>query len=140
MAARLGVFGAIRMHISAPRMQVKTLLAAADAFVSFSEHEGLMVPLIEAFTVGCPVIAYQAAAVPETMGGAGIGMDESDPALAAGLVELMRRDRTTRREIIQIQSARGMYFRSEITARRWIDLFDNEFGTKLGRPHHDNRI
>jgi glycosyltransferase involved in cell wall biosynthesis len=137
MAARLGVLGAIRMHIAAPRTQVKTLLAAADAFVSFSEHEGLMVPLIEAFTVGCPVIAYRAAAIPETMGGAGVGMDEPDPALAAGLIELLRRDRATRREIIEAQSARAMHFRSEIIAQRWIDLLDSQFGTRLDRSYHD---
>jgi glycosyltransferase involved in cell wall biosynthesis len=132
MSAGLGVLSSIKMHIAAPRLQVKTILAAADAFVSFSEHEGLMVPLLEAFTVGCPVIAYRAGAIPETMGSAGIGIDDSDPALAAGLIELLRRDRATRRKIIAVQSSRAMSFRSEITGNRWLDFFEDGLGIKIG--------
>jgi glycosyltransferase involved in cell wall biosynthesis len=130
-AARQGVLSRIRMHIGAPQLQVKTVLAAADAFVSFSEHEGFMVPLLEAFTVGCPVIAYRAGAIPETMGGAGIGIDEPDPALAAGLIELLKRDRVTRRRIIAGQASRAVSFRSEITEQHWIDLLQNRLGVEL---------
>ena len=92
-----------------------------------------MVPMLEAFTVGCPVIAYRAAAVPETMGNAGIGIDDSDPALVAGLIELLRRDRATRKRIIEVQSSRAMDFRSEITIFRWHRFFQDALGVKLGR-------
>ena len=129
-AARLEVLNSVRMHIAAVPLHVKTLLAAADAFVSFSEHEGFMVPLIEAFTVGCPVIAYRAAAIPETMGPAGIGIDAQDPVLAAGIVELLRRDRVSRTKLLEKQSARAMQFRTEVTAQLWIDLFEDEFNIR----------
>jgi glycosyltransferase involved in cell wall biosynthesis len=45
---------------------------AANVFVSSSEHEGFCVPVIEAMAMDIPVVAYAAAAVPETMGEAGI--------------------------------------------------------------------
>ncbi|MBN2055195.1 glycosyltransferase family 4 protein, partial [bacterium] len=38
----------------------------ADIFLCMSEHEGFCVPLLEAFHTGVPVVAYAAAAVPET--------------------------------------------------------------------------
>jgi glycosyltransferase involved in cell wall biosynthesis len=45
---------------------------AADVFVSMSEHEGFGVPLVEAMLTGVPVVAYRAAAVGDTLGGAGV--------------------------------------------------------------------
>jgi glycosyltransferase involved in cell wall biosynthesis len=44
----------------------------ADLFLCLSEHEGYCVPLIEAFRFGVPVMALDAGAVPETLGGAGV--------------------------------------------------------------------
>ena len=46
--------------------------ASADVFVCASDHEGFCVPLVEAMAGGSPVVAYDAAAVGETVGGAGL--------------------------------------------------------------------
>src|ERR687884_679017 len=42
----------------------------AAVYVSLSEHEGFCVPLLEAMAADVPVLAYAAAAVPDTLGGA----------------------------------------------------------------------
>ena len=44
----------------------------AAVYISLSEHEGFCVPLLEAMAADVPVLAYAAAAVPETLGGAGV--------------------------------------------------------------------
>ncbi len=49
---------------------------AADIFISASEHEGFCVPIVEAMALDIPVLAKAAAAVPETMGGAGVLVNE----------------------------------------------------------------
>ncbi|MGI8563743.1 MAG: glycosyltransferase [Candidatus Dormibacter sp.] len=56
---------------------------SADAFISMSEHEGYGLPLIEAMRFDLPVVAYDAAAVAETLGGAGVLLRTLDPLLAA---------------------------------------------------------
>lgn len=59
----------------------------ADVFLSMSEHEGFCLPLLESCYFRVPVLAYDAAAVAETLGGAGILFRDKDAALTAGLVE-----------------------------------------------------
>ena len=55
----------------------------ADVFACASEHEGFGVPLVEAMANGLPVVAYDAAAVGETVRGAGIVLSDKRPATMA---------------------------------------------------------
>jgi len=57
--------------------------------VSLSEHEGFGVPLLEAMRFDVPVIAFDAAAVGETVGSAGVLLKERDLAQAAEAVGLV---------------------------------------------------
>ncbi|MGB0501578.1 MAG: glycosyltransferase, partial [Acidimicrobiales bacterium] len=51
-----------------------------------SEHEGFCVPVVEAMAAGLPVIGFRAAAVPETIAGAGIVLGDKRPASVAEAV------------------------------------------------------
>jgi len=78
----------------------------AHVFVCMSEHEGFCVPIIEAMRFGVPVAAYAAAAVPETMGGAGVLIQEKDYEAIAAVVDRLVRDTEFRREIVAGQRRR----------------------------------
>jgi glycosyltransferase involved in cell wall biosynthesis len=69
----------------------------ADAFLSLSVHEGFGAPLVEALAHGLPVVARDAGAVPETLGGAGIVLDADDLALVAEALHEVATSETTRR-------------------------------------------
>ncbi len=58
----------------------------AAVYVSLSEHEGFCVPLLEAMAADVPVLAYAAAAVPDTLGGAGVQFAPKDLEVAAELL------------------------------------------------------
>ena len=60
---------------------------AADLFLCASEHEGFCVPLVEAFYMQVPVLAFAATAVPATMDGAGVLFEEKDPMHVAALMD-----------------------------------------------------
>jgi glycosyltransferase involved in cell wall biosynthesis len=67
----------------------------ADAYICSSIHEGFCAPVVEALANGVPVVARAAGAVPETLGGAGIVLDDDDPALySEALHELVTSRRT----------------------------------------------
>lgn len=50
----------------------------ADIFLCMSEHEGFCVPLVEAMYFHVPIVAYNSSAVPSTLGGTGVLLDEKD--------------------------------------------------------------
>jgi len=76
----------------------------ADVFLSMSEHEGFCLPLLESCYFGVPVVAFDAAAVAETLDGAGILFRDKDSAQVAGLVEEVLEKAALRRRL-QAQAA-----------------------------------
>ena len=64
----------------------------ADLFLCASEHEGFCVPIVEAFYMGVPVLAYAATAVPATMDGGGMLFADKDPREVAALMEAILSD------------------------------------------------
>lgn len=65
---------------------------SADLYLCMSEHEGFCVPLVESMFFSLPVVAYRSTAVPETLGNAGILLDEKNPLLTAGVMDRVLRD------------------------------------------------
>lgn len=79
---------------------------SADVYVSMSEHEGFGVPLLEAMAADVPVLAFGAAAVPETLGGAGLVFDEKHFAALAEVVKLISTDAELRHKLVEGQRRR----------------------------------
>ena len=77
----------------------------ADVFLCASEHEGFCVPIIEAFHMGVPVLAYAATAVPATMDGAGVLYTDKDPLAVAALINAVVDDLDLQARIIEGQDA-----------------------------------
>jgi glycosyltransferase involved in cell wall biosynthesis len=78
----------------------------ADVYVSLSEHEGFCVPLVEAMAADVPVLAYNAGAVPETLGGAGVLFEPKDLEFAAEMMGTLVYDRPVRESVIDGQRLR----------------------------------
>jgi len=78
----------------------------AAVYVSLSEHEGFCAPLVEAMATGVPVLAYGAAAVPETLGGAGIQFAPKDLEYAAELMGALAFDDDLRAGVLAGQRQR----------------------------------
>jgi glycosyltransferase involved in cell wall biosynthesis len=98
--------------------------ATADVFVCCSDHEGFCAPVVESMHRGVPVVAYGAAAIPETVGDGGVLLDSKRPALVAAAVHGVLHDEPLRSALVAagrrqsarytLESARER-FRSAIT-------------------------
>ncbi len=76
---------------------------AAHVFLSMSEHEGFGVPLLEAFYMNIPVMAYAAGAVEETLNGGGVLLRDKDFLKTAALIDRIQRDKALRKSIVDGQ-------------------------------------
>jgi glycosyltransferase involved in cell wall biosynthesis len=83
---------------------------SSAVFVCLSEHEGFCVPILEAMHFGVPVIAYAAAAVPETVGNAGLMLPDKDPLVVASAVDRVLSDQSVRAELVRAGRARVKEF------------------------------
>jgi glycosyltransferase involved in cell wall biosynthesis len=78
----------------------------AAVYISLSEHEGFCVPLVEAMAADVPILAYSAAAVPDTLGGAGVQFAPKDLEVAAELLGSLAFDDDVRASVIAGQRRR----------------------------------
>jgi glycosyltransferase involved in cell wall biosynthesis len=90
----------------------------ADAYLSLSVHEGFCAPLIEALSHGVPVVANDAGAMPETLGGAGLVVDGSDLALVAEALHELTSSSSTRALLYDAADRRLAELRPEMLAPR----------------------
>jgi glycosyltransferase involved in cell wall biosynthesis len=91
---------------------------SASALVIPSLHEGFCVPVIEAMASGLPVIASRSAALPETVGDAGLTFTPDDP------VDLAR-------QVMRVLAEPAAEARSEAAPRRRIAIVCFRFGAGI---------
>ena len=82
----------------------------ADVFLCMSEHEGFCVPLVEAMKFHVPIIACANTAIPETLGGSGMLLDNKNPVYVAACIDRMVNDKALRADIIDKEDKRLAYF------------------------------
>lgn len=82
----------------------------SDVYISMSEHEGFSVPLVESMLMELPVMAYTAAAVPDTLGGAGIQFREKRYEELAEMAHLLTVDETLNDAVVESQIERRKRF------------------------------
>jgi glycosyltransferase involved in cell wall biosynthesis len=98
--------------------------AAARVFVSMSEHEGFGVPLVESMLMHVPVLAYAAAAVPFTLGGAGVQFAAKRLADVAETAHALATDAGLRATVLAGQDRRLPAFAPaavEAILRGWVE-------------------
>jgi glycosyltransferase involved in cell wall biosynthesis len=96
-----------------PHDELVACYAAARVFASMSEHEGFGVPLVESMLMRVPVLAYAAAAVPHTLGGAGVQFHEKRLAEVAETAHALATDESLRAAVLAGQERRLAAFAPE---------------------------
>lgn len=105
------------VHITGhiPFNQILSYYSAADLFLCLSEHEGFGVPLVEAMKFEIPIIAYKSSAISETLGNAGLLVDEKNYLELAELMNIVLTNEQIKSQLKINQVKRLAYFSKENT-------------------------
>ncbi|MHA6247677.1 glycosyltransferase family 4 protein [Pontibacter sp. CAU 1760] len=100
------------------------LYNAASLFVFPSLYEGFGLPPLEAMACGCPVIASNAASMPEVCGQAALYFDPLDVPVLAGLLLRVLREKDLREELQKLGFKQAMQYNWQVAAARHLDVFE----------------
>lgn len=92
----------------------------ADVFVCMSEHEGFCIPLVEAMHFKKPIIAYDAAAVRDTMGRGTMVIPEKNCMEVAGLINYVVTHPEVQQAMVEKQNQRLSDFKSEKVEKKFL--------------------
>jgi glycosyltransferase involved in cell wall biosynthesis len=113
-------------HVSFP--ELCTYYRLADVYLLMSEHEGFCVPLLEAMHFEVPIIAFHAAAVPDTLGKGGILVREKRYDEIAEIMDIVVSDEDLRRRLVAAGRRRLREFSPrKIEGNLW-DILDRGAG------------
>jgi len=101
-----------------PDAELAAYYRASSVYISLSEHEGFCVPLVEAMAMDVPVLAYSAAAVPDTLGGAGVQFAPKDLEYAAELLGMLAFEDHPREAVLAGQRRRLIDFSDAVIQQR----------------------
>lgn len=118
MIETLGLQEKVLMPGFASFRELITYYATAQVYLCLSEHEGFCVPLVESMYFGIPIIAYLAGGIPETLGGAGVGLRGKDPEEVAEIMGLILEDEELRKKIVAEEKKRVQDFALERNQER----------------------
>ncbi len=135
LGERLGLDDRVRFLGRVEHRELIAVYRAAAAYLCTSVHEGFCAPLLEAMHFGVPILARNAAAVPETLGGAGITFDgaqsdvasSGDPASIAETLHALATDDQLRAHLQARGRQRVARFAPQQVASEWLE------GLGLGR-------
>lgn len=100
---------------------------SADLLLCESEHEGFCVPLVEAMYFDLPIVAYNSSAIGETLGDAGVLLEEKNAVLTATIIDNVLRSEKEKKKISHSQKERLEYFMSEDHLRKLIRILEDVY-------------
>jgi L-malate glycosyltransferase len=124
---RLGLSDAVELTGSLPPDKIAAHYRAADVFVCLSEHEGFCVPIIEAWHHRLPIVAFDATAVPETLGDGGLLLHAKDPMRVATAVHRVLTDSGLRDGLVERGTRRLAAYSLDAARLRFLEAM-HEFG------------
>lgn len=124
LVSSLGLRGSVAVAGGVSAGALAAYYRAADVFVCLSEHEGFCAPLLEAMHHSVPVVAYAAAAVPETVGDAALLLTDKSPAVVAAAVDRVLSDGSVWWSLVKAGQARLAEFSLARSGERWLEVLD----------------
>lgn len=106
-----------------PDELVALFYSQADVFVYPSYYEGFGLPVLEAMTLGAPVVTSNTSSLPEVAGDAALLVDPNEPIQIVDAILKIIGDAKLREELIQKGKERAKQFSWERTAKETLSAY-----------------
>jgi len=111
-----------------PYTELPAIYKLADALIFPSLFEGFGIPILEAMSIGCPVICSNVASVPEVAGDAAVYFDPLDVESMANAVYRVLHEPNLRKKMIEKGLERSKQFSWEKTAKATLEVYREALG------------
>lgn len=122
---QLGLDDSVVICSHVPFSHILAYYRLADVFLCMSDHEGFCVPLVEAMYFSLPIVARAAAAVPQTIGNAGLLLDTQNSAIAASAIHELISNASLRSRIQEEERIRLKDFSSDAIRERFAAILSS---------------
>lgn len=122
--ARHGAADAVELHGFVPDEERERLMTTSDALVYASSYEGFGLPVLDAMTLGLPVLCSDRSCLPEVGGDAVRYFDPTHPATLAAAMDALIDEPGLLQHLRAGGLARAQAFDWTDCARRYLDLFE----------------
>jgi glycosyltransferase involved in cell wall biosynthesis len=123
LVARLGLDARVRMPGYVTTEQLAVLYDEASLLAFPSRFEGFGIPVVEAMSAGCPVIAADATALPALIGDAGLLVDPDDVAAWSAAISGLLDNPDNRKRLAEAGRARAAEFAAVDPVARVVDVY-----------------
>ncbi|HEY0869244.1 MAG TPA: glycosyltransferase, partial [Acidothermaceae bacterium] len=103
--------------------QLAALYAGASLLAFPSRFEGFGIPVVEAMTAGCPVVAADATALSALVGTAGMLVDPDDAEAWAGVMSDLLADDAARQRLSEAGRARAAILAAVDPVQLLVDVY-----------------
>jgi glycosyltransferase involved in cell wall biosynthesis len=118
----LGVLGKV-INVQGTDEDLEDLYREAKLFVYPSLYEGFGLPLLEAMSLGCPVLASNTSSIPEVCGGASLHFNPNNSEELSELIESTLANKPLLDQLSQLGYSRSLEFSWEKTASLTLEVY-----------------
>jgi len=139
MVSEFNLKGAVEFVGAVSDCELKAFYQNSDAYLCMSEHEGFCVPLIEAMYFNLPVVAYDSSAISETLGPAGLLVQDKSPELVAELINEVLSNQDLRKSCLESGASQLERFSLESFSKAFFEILSassQEQSTSRDRAVH----
>lgn len=122
--ASLGIADVVH-HFSASELEMQLLYRDAELFVFPSLYEGFGMPILEAWSVGCPVVLSRSSCFPEIAGDGGAYFAAEDVGDMSDAIQRVLEDKEYRSALIARGEKRVRMFSWENCAAAHLKVYEN---------------
>ena len=118
-----GLEGQVQILGYLTEAEIKHIYKEATMLCFPSIFEGFGMPILEAMSLGCPVVCSNATSIPEVAGDAALLFNGDDPEEIAHKIYRLWNDEDLRNDLIKLGESQAVKFNPQITAQKHIEAF-----------------